>query len=268
MSNTKPVGGRFPEHNSLIELQGGDVDEYYHLTNSEYNGTGTGVFVKSESPSINGNLILDKTQGNGIKVDVLDPTWGWRDIISNIYIRTSANDPDWATYRSTLSAYRFTNGAAVREAFVNFHIPHDYVPSTDMFIHVHWSQIVVDTGGTAGIPGSSEWHFDVSYANGHGIPGGISDPFITPKFIAVVQQGSTTKYGHMIAEAQFTNNGGDTTHIDRNLIQADGILLVRVWRDSGVIPDTLNQSPFVHFVDVHYQSTNLSTKNKAPNFYT
>jgi len=71
----------------------------------------------------------------------------------------------------------------------------------------------------------------------------------------------------MIAEVAFTSDGGDATHIDRNAIQVDGLLLVRVYTDSTDPNDTLNQSPFVHFVDIHYQSSNTGTKNKAPNFY-
>lgn len=39
-------------HNSLSGLQGGAVGEYNHLTNSEYAGTGTGDFVRKDSPAL------------------------------------------------------------------------------------------------------------------------------------------------------------------------------------------------------------------------
>jgi hypothetical protein len=39
-------------HNDLSDLQGGTTNQYYHLTNSEYTGTGSGVFVRSSSPNI------------------------------------------------------------------------------------------------------------------------------------------------------------------------------------------------------------------------
>ena len=42
-------------HNSIPGLQGGQADQYYHLTNSEYAGTGSGVFARSESPTF-GNI--------------------------------------------------------------------------------------------------------------------------------------------------------------------------------------------------------------------
>lgn len=39
-------------HNSLNTLQGGTSGEYYHLTSAEYTGTGSGVFVRTSSPTI------------------------------------------------------------------------------------------------------------------------------------------------------------------------------------------------------------------------
>jgi hypothetical protein len=46
------------------------------------------------------------------------------------------------------------------------------------------------------------------------------------------------------------------------------MLLMRVWRDTTDAEDTLNQHPFCHEVDIHYQSTGMATKSKAPNFYS
>lgn len=137
-----------------------------------------------------------------------------------------------------------------------------------MHIHMHWSQIVVDSGGPLGAPGNAEWKFDITYADGHGTAGGAADPFVAPITVTVVQQASTTKYGHMIAEVQFTNNGGTGGLIDSNSIQVDGLILVRAYRIKGNAADTLNQAPFGHTCDVHYLSNSIGTKNKSPDFYT
>ena len=213
-------------------------------------------------------LIFDKASGNGIKVDTASPTWSWRDVTGRLQTRgVGVSDPDWTLYRSPVYQYKFSDGHE-HEAWLEFHIPHDYVPGTDLYIHVHWSQIVVDTGGAAGVPGVVEWAFDVSYADGHGTAGGVADPFAAPKIVSVTQQGSTTQYGHMVAEVAFTNAGGDATHFDRATILPDGVVLVRVHRDSTHVNDTLNQEPFLHYVDLHYQSSNIGTKAKVPNFYT
>ena len=68
----------------------------------------------------------------------------------------------------------------------------------------------------------------------------------------------------MIAEVAFTNYGGDATHFDRAVIETDGLLAVM----TKLTANTTGVDPFLHYVDIHYQSTGLPTKNKAPNFYT
>lgn len=228
----------------------------------------------AEVQSFEKGLVLPKTSATGIKVDTVTPTFGWRDMLGTIDTRppTGAGAgavPDFVQYRGNLYAYRFgtlTPNNHLHEAFVNFHLDHDYVPSTDIYIHVHWSQIVVDTGGGA-TPGISEWMFDISYAKGHGIAGGVGDPFIAPKTITVTQQASTTQYAHMIAEVVISGATDTATTFARTVFETDGILMVRGYRDPGTPNDTLNQDTFVHFMDCHYQSTGIGTKNRAPNFY-
>lgn len=41
-------------HNNLNYIQGGQLNEYFHLTNDEYTGNGTGVFVRINSPVFTG----------------------------------------------------------------------------------------------------------------------------------------------------------------------------------------------------------------------
>lgn len=241
-------------HQVLQSLQGGTTGEYYHLTQTNYNEVTT-------------NLDLSGTSGTGIKVDLTTPTFGWRDMLGPIEIKAiGATDPVWAAYRGSIYAYTFDTATA--EAFFTFHIPHDWVMSqAEAHIHMHWSQNVVDTGGPAGVPGNVEWKFDISYADGHGTAGGTADPFTAPITVTVVQQGSTTQYGHMIAEVAFANNGGTGGLLNTATMQVDGLLLVRAYRTKGNPADTLNQAPFGHSCDIHYQSTNMATKNKSPNFY-
>ena len=223
-----------------------------------------------------GNFVLPKVAGEGVKVDPAAPTFGWRDLLGAIIVKGSGGggaeaNPDYVVYRGGLYAYRFGTNAPNKhdhEAFIEYHIPHDYVPGTDLFLHVHWSQTTVDTGGAAGVPGVAKWYFEVSYATGHGTPGGAADPFVAPITVSVTQQASTTQYGHMIAEVQFTNSGGTGGLLDSANIEVDGLVLVRVSRDPVDAADTLNQDTFVHFVDIHYQSTNMATKQKSPDFYT
>lgn len=46
------AGGTSLQHNNLGGLQGGQATQYYHLTSTEYTGTGTGPFVRQTSPAL------------------------------------------------------------------------------------------------------------------------------------------------------------------------------------------------------------------------
>lgn len=213
-------------------------------------------------------LVVPKTLGAGILVDTASPTFGWRNLLGSIVVETvGVNSPDWVVYRGAIQQYRMTNGHA-REIWVNFSLPHDYVPGTDVFIGVNWSQATVDTGGPAGVPGTAVWGFDVSYSQGYGTPGGAGDPFNAVLTTSQTQQGSTTQYGHMTAESAMTVAGGSATLIDSARLVVGGDFLIRVYCDSADALHTLDQDPFLHFVHLKYQSTNMATKTKNSPFYT
>ena len=50
-------------HNDLPGLQGGQASQYYHLTSTEYTGTGTGVFVRTSGPTLAGTVSGTYTLG-------------------------------------------------------------------------------------------------------------------------------------------------------------------------------------------------------------
>jgi hypothetical protein len=200
----------------------------------------------------NSSLVVDSVSGKGIKIDTTTPDFGWHDMIGDIDTRGfGGSEPTFALYQGTIRAYQFAVGDDV---FNNFHVPHDYAPGTDLYIHIHWSH----NSGTV-TTGATTWDFEIMYAKGHD-----QAPF-TIKTIPVSQNASTTQYQHMIAEVAFTAEAADATHFDRDDIETDGLVSVRTrltanTMDGGAVP-------FAHFVDIHYQSTGLPTKNKAPSFY-
>ena len=202
-------------------------------------------------------LILPKTKNVGMKVDTAAPDYGWHDIVG--MVATFADDANRASivdYRGGIKALRF---AVNKNAFVNFHIPHDYAMGTDIFIHVHWSHASATLTG-----GSVTWGFETMYAKGHN-----QGAFQAPKGVSLIHAASPIQYQHMIGETAMSVTGGSTDQLDTTDIEPDGIIQVRLYLDSNDLIDTvIAPDPFVHFVDVHYQSTNVATKNKAPDFWT
>jgi len=203
------------------------------------------------------NFVVSKAVNTGIKVDPAAPTFGWADITGMIIREEGgSNAPTLATYRGAIKQYQF---GAADEVYVSFHLPHDYVPGTDVYIHAHWSHNDTDITG-----GSVTWGFEATYAKGF-------DQAAFPATVTrtVTQNASTTQYQHMMAETQLSVVGGSGTQLNTTDIEVDGIILCRAHLVSNDMTATVTAAdPFLHFVDIHYQSTNVATKNKAPNFYS
>ena len=49
------------QHNELQVIQGGTTNEYYHLTNTDYVGNGTGTLVRTTSPTLVTPVLGDAT---------------------------------------------------------------------------------------------------------------------------------------------------------------------------------------------------------------
>ncbi|MDB4278429.1 hypothetical protein N9917_02365 [Deltaproteobacteria bacterium] len=218
------------------------------------------VRVVESDLTVKGNLELPKGPGIGLKVDVVDPTYGWRDILGTINPRSAgAGRPTLAVYRGG-NVREFAFGAA-DDMDLNFHLPHDYAPGTDIYIHFHWSH-----NGTS-ISGSITADFYTTYSKGHD-----QQIFPAEKVVAftynTVDIATTPQYMHRIEEVQLSTSGGSATMLDTDDLEPDGVVLVHF--DMMAIPSIGGGSPnepFVHFIDIHYQSTGMATKQRAPDFY-
>jgi hypothetical protein len=183
------------------------------------------------------------------KVDNIVPlNGGWIDLLGYPTIKgIGVNDPAYVNYIGNIMQYQFASNE-MNELSFEYHLPHGYVLGSDMFIHTHWSTKIVDLG-------NAKWYFEISFAKGYD-RGAFSEPII----VSVIQGGSTVARSHQIAEVQFTDDG--TLKIDRTLIEPDGLILVRMYRDPADIDDTLTEAPFVHFVNVHMQIDKIATPNR------
>jgi len=200
--------------------------------------------------TIGSNIVVPKTSGVGMKVDTASPVFGYRDILGEIIVRgAGANDPSFTAYGATAQyAYSFSAGT-MQQFWTVFHVPHDYVPGTDIYLPVHWSN-----AAAAPNTGNVVWGFQYSYARGYNQQAFTADATST-----VTQACPATRYQHNIAE---------TTAITIANMEVDGLLLVRVYRDAAAGGDTCTDAVFAHTADVHYQSTNMTTKGRNYPFYT
>lgn len=217
----------------------------------------------------NRNLVVSRIKGDGIKIDSKTPDFGWHDLLGAISIRgVGASDPSYNVYRGGIRGYQFD---ANEEVFIEYHIPHDYLPGSDLYLHFHWSFNGTTTAGAAAGTvngGALTWGAECSYSKGHN-----QAAFAAPVTRTVASTFSTdfpdTTYQHIITETQLSAASPAASQLDSDDIEVDGLILCRAYLSattitvaSGLVPD-----PFLHFVDIHYQSTNVGTKQKSPDFW-
>ena len=204
------------------------------------------------------NLYMPKASGNGIKVDLTTPTFGFADLLGDQFSKnTGATKPTLTTYNGAIQAWLFGAGD---EAYMTYHIPHDYVKGTDIFIHIHWSHIsTIVTGGTVTFKATS------IYSKGHS-----QSAFGAPVVGTFVGDASTTQYMQVLTEVQYSDSAPTGLQLDTDLFEPDGVIELTFEVDAnnitsgGAVPDI-----FVHYVDIHYQTSGLiGTKAKAPDFYS
>ncbi len=207
------------------------------------------------------NVIFQKASGKGIKVDTTTPTFGWRDLLGETTTRsTGASKPSFEVYNGAIKQYRFSAG---EHEHYDFHIPHDYVAGTDIHLHIHWSQIsTTNTGGTI------DFKYSALYAKGHdqaAFAGFTGNP-ITASFTSA--DAGTTQYQQHITETIISGANVTSALFDRDDLEPDGVILLTLEMETNNLTDNVSVTdPFIHYADIHYQSTNISTKDKVPDFY-
>lgn len=205
-------------------------------------------------------VILPATSGYGVQVGDMDGggEWTWRDITSQVLVRgTGPTDPTWSQIGSTgFYDFKFAENDV---CWFNFHIPHD-IASNVVHFHTHWI-----TDGTQ----TRNCTFQYLYAYQKGFAQGAYDlalaesPLSGNAGIVTAQQAATgTPYTAMVTETAAITIP--------DLTEPDGIIKIAMTRIANGSPGgaDLTDGVFVQTADIHYQSTNIGTVNKAPSFYT
>ncbi len=194
----------------------------------------------------------------------------WKDI-TGIYL------PDSGVALPSVAAFKTVGGFnidertyAVNDASAwKFHIPHDWAEGTDMYIHVHWGH-----NGTA-ITGSCTWGFSATFAP-RTVASGGGDAFIYDCSNSITTGSliidNFPRYSHVVEEVQLTDTLSGTpssTLIDTGAITVDGVLIVHIQLTAPaptITGSTTANTPFLFFVDLHYQANLIGTKSRTPDF--
>lgn len=221
--------------------------------------TYVGPYISELGPTGNlplQNVIFPHEAGFGIKVDPDSPVFTYRDIIGAVLPDPAgANSPALTNFRGNVRGYQYT---ATDKLDCVYHIPHDYVPGTDLFLHLHWGH------NSATISGNFVFNFEAMYASRQ-----ASAPFsvfgapvsnnITVNALTI---GNYPQYCHVVTEIQLSTSGGGAGLLDTDAIEVDGIVQLTFTYNG-----TMSADPFISTGDVHYLSSSIGTKGKDPDFY-
>jgi hypothetical protein len=209
--------------------------------------------------SIVGDLNFASASSRGIQVA---SNFGWADLTGDVAPRTSGVSAP--TLKDFISGIRHFSYQASDQGEATYHIPHDYAPGTNMFLHLHWSH-----NGTA-ISGSLIVDVIMTYAKGHQ-QASFHTVKSTQLSVSSLNITNTPQYYHRVDEIQCSTSGGSSTMLNTTDIEVDGLVIIN-WNVNTIPTITgspsLTNLPFFLTFDLHYQSTGIPTKNKAPNFYS
>jgi hypothetical protein len=185
----------------------------------------------------------------------------WNDILGHPSVRGSGPvSPALSAYRGgNIDQFSYSAGD---ESMFEYHIPHDYAPGTDVFLHFHWSH-----NAATSITGNMTWGYSITAAKGHnrGEFGAEVSGSVT---YATVDLTTTPRYRQRIDEVQISAASPSASQFNTNILEPDALILCRIV--ATAIPTIVGGSvaePFLHEVDVHYQSMGIGTINREPDFY-
>lgn len=248
------TGPKFWNGTAWIKFSDNVFSDSYELksnknTSNGYVGLSSGKFNKDYIPNID-HLTFNTTSGNGITFGN-NSTYGYKDLLGDLSARsTGVTAPVLAIFKNNVRSWFYDVN---RQADIVYHIPHDYVPNSDIFLHIHWSH-----NGTA-ISGQLGLSYRIIYADGHN-----QEPFgneiVINHTISTPNISTIPQYMHRVDEIQITGSG----LLDKSLIEIDGLIMVNMVVTSiPLITGSVSQNlPAFFTLDCHMLSTGIGSKNK------
>ena len=143
---------------------------------------------------------------------------------------------------------------------ITFHIPHDWYENMDeLYIHPHWGH-----NGTA-ISGNFVIDWYLSFSKGYS-----QEEYPAATILRQTIPTSTVsqpQYYHNVNDFVIANQGGTGGKLDLADFEVDGILHVAAKViQIPTITGGDDTEPFIFTVDLHYQTTNVGTKERNAPF--
>lgn len=257
--------------NALVTLNG-PSDSTVRITGLADPVANTDAATKSYVDTRPIDALSDVSIAQGNLVHGQAPTWNastaqfensvlvWKDLIGTFDVRSGGGATPYTIYQYDTAGnfweYATTDGVnKISQAFLSYHVPHDWLPGTDMFIHLHLSTTATTTNTCAFVVRAGVAQ------SGSSIPELTTIGTITKTFA-----GANDIRRHYVVEIPLTGIG----LIDLNDMDIDSIIFVQLYYQRGANGDNMGntEKTFLHFMDIHYQGdgTLTGTVNRVAPF--
>lgn len=138
------------------------------------------------------------------------------------------------------------SGTTNKRITMIYHLPHDFIEGTDLFIHIHHAPVAATPSGDV------QWKAHYQYSEGYE-NGVYSGSDLTETITADLTD--VSQFTHMITEGVAIND----TSLSKT-IRTDGIFIITLERLASV--DTSTDAEVFFEMDLHYKSDGTKTVNK------
>lgn len=166
--------------------------------------------------------------------------------MNGIVVVPSSSPPAYGLYKG-IQLLMF-DAAALQQVSVLFHIPKDFIPGSDIYLHSH---VVSETASS----GVVRWGFTYTHAgDNHGEAPTSNQYFTAPTTVYVENTKTAADLDlHRVAE---------TPGLSIPELLPDDVILVNFFRDGAHVNDTYPDAVFLLYVDIYYRTQGFGAVNR------
>lgn len=152
------------------------------------------------------------------------------------------NPAELATFKGNTIAYEFFDGS-ISETYVNWDVPFNWAPGTDLYAAIHWSPGANTNTGTV------RWALEFTAAAVNGTFGDTSTFYIDSN----VSTASAWKHIQAVSDPY-----------PGSAVSPNQRFLIRLYRDGASGSDTFAASAYLVGIDFYYQVSKFGTPSFTP----
>lgn len=152
------------------------------------------------------------------------------------------NPAELASFKGNTTAYLFVPGST-SETYVNWDLPFNWAPGTDLYAGIHWSP------GASTNTGTVRWGLEFTYAPVNGTFGDTNTVYVD----TAVSTSSAWKHIQAISSP-----------FSGSMAELNTRFLIRLYRDGAASQDTFPDNAYLVGIDFYYQVNKFGTPSYTP----